>query len=151
MVSQKMTMIPLFVLGLFSLLLTGCGGPTAEPEIHLIPDSLRGQVVLHHQVKEAPELPREGNARSYRIPADGILQTSTAANYGIRPPKTMEFYLVSATGERKHLPVKGHDRIDDPATLCIIGGYQVGADFYYFVDALQHAGKYKNPAINGTR
>lgn len=144
--------VPLMVLGFLSWLTAGCGGgPTAEPELHLLPSGFRGEVALRHQVEGMAMLAYEGKARVYEIPQDGQLSTASKANHGIRPPQAMRYFFVDAQGTRLPIPVKGHDRIDDPKTVCIIGGYQVGTTFYYFVDALENAGKYKNPAVNGTR
>lgn len=130
----------------------GCGaGPTAEPELHLIPQGFIGEVVITHGVADAPPLAYENGARVYRIPANGQLRTSSPANIGIRPKDRITYSYSSAGGEQERLQLKNDVPKGQVSTVCIIGGYQVGAKFHYAVDELQHAGNYKNPAIDGSR
>jgi hypothetical protein len=120
--------------------------PIAEPEIHLIPDGFIGHVIVRHGVAGGAPMEREGDARVYRIPPDGVLETQAPANYGIREPAIMRFHYDGAT--RARLPV--HRPPSDPAPqdeVAILGGYQVRAEFHYFVDTPRNADRYANPAI----
>ena len=117
--------------------------PVAEPEVHLIPAGFIGHVVIRHAHAEGAALERDGTARLYRIPADGVLVTQAAANYGVRPPERMAFFAVDAAGTRTPLPID----VAAARGPSILGGYQVGPDFHYFVDRPENAAKYPNPAI----
>lgn len=141
------------IMGIFSSF-SGCdaGGPVAEPEIHLIPEGFIGHVKLEHAHPEAEKLNYEDESRVYVIPDSGTVQTATKANYGIRNPKMMKFYFVSPnTGERTLVPVLRDEKGLEDDELCIIGGYQVGGTYHYFVDQKVNAGNYKNPAVDGSR
>lgn len=77
----------------------GACGPTADGEIHLLPEAYVGPVVIVYD--QADGAPPERNAdgwRVYRIPADGILYTQFGTNYGTYPgpPK----YYRDRKGER---------------------------------------------------
>jgi hypothetical protein len=115
--------------------------PVAEPEVHLLPHGFIGQVTIHHGRADGAPATREGDARLYRIPADGVLATQAAANYGIRPPERMQYYWTSAAGERTALPVRP---TAEPGVLAF---YQVGPDAFYVVDRPENAGQYRNPAL----
>lgn len=119
--------------------------PVAEPEVHLIPEGFIGHVVIQHARATGSPAERDGDARLYRIPADGVLVTQTPANYGVRPPERMAFFAVSGSGTRTPLLV------ETAGGPCILGGYQVGPDFHYFVDRLENAGRYANPAVTAGR
>jgi hypothetical protein len=68
-----------FLLG-FIALTSVCGGQIAEPEIHLIPASYMGSIYIFHNVPDGEPLKREGRARVYEIPKDGILRSQSAMN-----------------------------------------------------------------------
>lgn len=119
--------------------------PIAEPEIHVLPDGFIGAIVLRHGVAGRPALERDGDARVYRIPASGVVETATPANYGIREPAKMAFYYDGPA--RRALPVHRPEAHAPDDAVAILGGYQVRSDFHYFVDTPRNAGRYKNPAI----
>lgn len=115
--------------------------PVAEPEIHLLPHDFIGQVTIHHGRADGAPAEREGDARLYRIPADGVLATQAAPNYGIRPPERMHYFRVGTAGERTALPAR------PTAEPGVLACYQVGPDFFYIVDRPENAGQYRNPAL----
>ena len=122
--------------------------PVAEPEVHLLPDGYIGRVTIHHGRADGVPAAREGDARLYVIPPDGVLATQAAPNVGIRPPERMRCYWVKPTGERAALPSKPPPGSDAVGVFAI---YVVGADFHYVVDRIANAGRYPNPAYAATR
>ncbi len=48
----------------------------------LIPEGYVGWVRVEFQIKDAPSLPVEGRARLFKVPASGLLRTSSAEEYG---------------------------------------------------------------------
>jgi hypothetical protein len=139
------------------------GRPIAEPEVHLLPDGFVGHVVLRHGIAGAAPLDRDGDARVYRIPASGEVETETPANWGIREPAKMRFFYASSASSassagsagsaddarpaRRALAVHRPDAPVPDDEIAILGGYQVRGEFHYFVDAPRNAGAYKNPAL----
>jgi MFS family permease len=103
-----------FVMLLGSLYIWG----RAEREVHLIPAGYEGPVVIvFGDSTGAPER-REGRARLYEIPANGVLRTRFAANPGWGRP---DYFHVDAAGERTPI-VPGTPCADslpgDPVQAC---------------------------------
>jgi hypothetical protein len=125
---------------LFCLLaLTGTScGEMAEPEIHLIPAGYMGNVYIFHNVADGEPLRREGRARVYEIPKDGILRSQSPENPGWGSP---QYFYVTPDGKREKIvgdwPTTIHDTPENRAdrTLGIyfprtgsLMGLQVNAD-----------------------
>jgi hypothetical protein len=70
----------------------------AEPEIHLIPAGYVGYITIVFQAANGEPLQREGDARLYKISANGILLTQAGPNVGISP--VWKFFVVTPQGER---------------------------------------------------
>ncbi|HEX5708275.1 MAG TPA: hypothetical protein VFX96_13310 [Pyrinomonadaceae bacterium] len=53
-----------------------------RPSRYLIPDGFVGWVKIYYKVKDAPPLPFEDGAYLFKIPASGVLKTSSSMEYG---------------------------------------------------------------------
>ena len=85
------------------LVLSTCFGPDADPEVHLIPAGYSGDIFIIHNVPAGEPVLREGGARVYRIPVNGILTSNDDSNIGSGPlPK---YYYLSTDGRRE--PIEG--------------------------------------------
>jgi hypothetical protein len=90
-----------FVLLLGFVSLSGmCGVPMAEPEIHLIPAGYMGNVYILHDVPDGEPLKREGRARVYEIPKDGILRSQSSENPGVQ---NEQYFYVTPDGKREKI------------------------------------------------
>jgi hypothetical protein len=70
----------------------------ADAEIHLIPDGYVGEVTIVFSAANGEPDSREGNARLYRIPTNGILLTQAEPNVGMSP--AWKFFTVTSDGQR---------------------------------------------------
>lgn len=124
-------------------------GPIAEPELHLLPTDFVGAVVIRHGVPGRAAAGREGGARVYAVPADGVLEVSDPPNWGVRDPAAMRFCYEGVV--RRALAVHAATARAAPASdaVAVLGGYQVGRDFHYAVDRPSRAARYPNPALAG--
>lgn len=84
-----------------TLLSNGCGQQMAEPEIHLIPAGYMGNIYIFHNVPDGEPLKREGRARVYEIPKDGILRSQSPENpgWGSKP----QYFYVTPDGKREEI------------------------------------------------
>ena len=57
----------------------------ADPEIYLIPVGYVGEVTVVFRSRNGEPATREGDARLYKIPENGILLTQAQPNVGISP------------------------------------------------------------------
>lgn len=78
-----------------------CSQQMAEPEIHLIPAGYMGNVYIFHNVPDGVPLKREGRARVYEIPEDGILRSQSPENPGwhFKP----QYFYVTPDGKREEI------------------------------------------------
>ena len=83
------------------LLSSVCGQQMSEPEIHLIPAGYMGNVYIFHNVPDGEPLKREGRARVYEIPKDGILRSQSPENpgWGRKP----QYFYVTPDGKREEI------------------------------------------------
>ncbi|MEL6349195.1 MAG: hypothetical protein AAFV53_39190 [Myxococcota bacterium] len=132
-------------------LFRGFTGPTAEPEVHLLPQGFTGAVALQHGVPDAPALSYEGAARVYQIDETGQLHTRDSLNVGIRPPGRARYFFVSPDGSGQRTPIPLERDAPTPQTIAILGGYPVHDTFHYFVDTPENRGRYPHPAIDEER
>src|SRR5262245_15069626 len=87
-----------FVVFIALATLTSCSRNPAEPEVHLIPAGYVGEVTIVFHIASGEIPAREGAARLYRIPENGILLTQAAMNIGLNP--AFRFFSVAADGTR---------------------------------------------------
>ncbi len=107
-----------FLLLLGIITLSGmCGGQMAEPEIHLIPAGYMGNIYIFHNVPDGEPLKREGRARVYEIPKDGILRSQSPMNPGWS--FTPQYFYVTPDGKREKIvgywPTSIHDTPENRA------------------------------------
>ncbi len=77
--------------------------PRAHPEIHLIPANYAGYVTIAFSAANGEPGDFEGNARLYRIPANGLLLVQSPPNYG--PGPEWQFFIVDANGDRREVKI----------------------------------------------
>jgi hypothetical protein len=84
---------------LINFTLLGCsfGQQIAEPVIYLIPAGYMGNVYIFHNVADGVPLKREGSARVYEIPKDGILRSQSPEISGLYRP---QYLYLTADGKR---------------------------------------------------
>jgi hypothetical protein len=70
----------------------------AEPETYLIPTGYVGTITIAFNAANGRPLAREGDARLYQIPENGILLSQAAPNTGLSP--IWKFFAVAANAER---------------------------------------------------
>jgi hypothetical protein len=75
--------------------------PKAEPEMFLIPQNLRGEIVVIFDENCGQHLDYENGRRIYRFPDSGVLITKSKKTMGVIDRK---FYLVDENGNRIKLP-----------------------------------------------
>jgi hypothetical protein len=84
---------------------------TSEPEIHLIPAGYMGYIYIFHNVPDGEPMKREGRARVYEIPKDGILRSQSPMNPGWGAPP--QYFYVTSDGKREKItgywPTSIHD------------------------------------------
>ena len=85
------------LLALLAIAFAGLQG-RADPEIHLIPSGYVGEVTIVFRAATGESLVREGDARLYRIPENGILLTQAEPNVGDSP--AWELHSMPPSGER---------------------------------------------------
>jgi len=78
------------------------GQVLSEPEIHLIPMGFMGYIYIFHNVPDGQPLKREGRARVYEIPKDGILRSQSPLNPGWGSPP--QYFYVTPDGKREKIP-----------------------------------------------
>jgi hypothetical protein len=83
----------------------------SEPEVHLIPAGYVGTIYIVHNRPDGAPLKREGRARLYEIPADGVLWSQSPTNLGWFRPTDHKYYYVGADGKRQ--PLTHWDRPSD--------------------------------------
>ncbi len=119
----------------------------AEPEIHLIPYSYRGQITITFGINTGSVAEYdEAGRRIYKIGQDGILNTRFSPNMGIRPPENFQYYLVE--NDKQTILPNAADKDNEPITLVVSDVYVTQEKLYYFIDALENIKKYKNPTID---
>jgi hypothetical protein len=109
----------------------------AEPEVHLLPVGFRGPVIIVFRQTDGAAPEREGRARLYRIPKDGVLRTAYGPNDGWSAPA---YFYVDSSGHRTEI-AGGAPCADslpgDPVQACLMGwlsiGNRVGADYQAYV------------------
>ena len=113
--------VKVFVLVLGLITVSGMrGGQMAESEIHLIPAGYIGNIYIFHNVPDGEPLKREGRARVYEIPKDGILRSQTPMN-----PRsfTPQYFYVASDGKREEIvgywPTSIHDTPENRADKTI--------------------------------
>jgi hypothetical protein len=74
-----------------------------EHEVHLIPAGYTGNVYIVHNRPDGAPMKREGRARLYEIPADGVLWSQTPTNLGWFNKADLKNYYVTTNGERQPL------------------------------------------------
>jgi hypothetical protein len=117
-----------------------------EPEIHLIPSHFRGHVIIKFDVQNADAIPYEGKNRVYRIPENGVLESKSKINLGIKPLEKNHFFLFDESNKRAVLP-RFNEKGLSPTTIVVSNLFIVGNTYQYFVDELKKINTYKNPAI----
>jgi hypothetical protein len=108
------------VASLFVMLVGAIVLDRAEPEIHLIPAGYEGPVVIIYGDSAGAPMRREGRARVYEIPADGVLRTRFPANPGWERP---DYFYVDAEGRRTAITrgVPCNDSlVGDPVQACLM-------------------------------
>src|SRR5215471_1767394 len=89
---------------LLTVLFVFCGScEWSEPEVHLIPAGYVGTIYIVHNRPDGAPLKREGRARLYEIPADGVLWSQSSTNLGWSRPTDLKYYYVAADGKRQPL------------------------------------------------
>jgi hypothetical protein len=109
----------------------------AESEVHLLPSGFRGPVIIVFRQADGAAPEREGRARLYRIPPDGVLRTQYEPNDGWSAP---DYFYVDSSGQRTEI-ARGAPCADslpgDPVQACLMGqlyiGDQVGAEYQAYV------------------
>jgi hypothetical protein len=107
---------------LISFMLLGCsfGQQTDEPVIYLIPAGYMGNVYIFRNVPDGVPLKREGRARVYGIPGDGILRSQGPDNPERRAP---QYFYVTPDGTREKItgfwPSSIHDTPENRADKTI--------------------------------
>jgi len=88
-------------------------GNGAEGEVHFIPESYVGRVVIVFNAPAGPpaEFDQEGR-RIYRAPISGVILTRLASNVGDTNVERIDFFAVDDSGAREEIP-KGWSS-DDP-------------------------------------
>lgn len=95
--------------------LTSCSQKVKET--FLIPLGFEGRInVIFNQPKTAP-VPVENGRRIYRIPADGILITSSKLETGFL---NQEYYYVSKSGRKIKIPVRDLHTADVPVKPTVV-------------------------------
>ena len=82
----------------FLLFLCSSCGEIGEREIHLIPAGYVGRVYILHNISGGVPLKREGSARLYEIPPDGVLRSQSSENLGWHYAD--KFFYVASNGTR---------------------------------------------------
>ena len=110
----------------------------SEPEVHLIPSGYVGTIYIVHNRSDGTPLKREGRARLYEIPADGVLWSQSSTNLGWARPTDFKYYYVGADGKRQPLTswVRASDANVPDDVVAVYGGSngvacQVEFDEYY--------------------
>jgi hypothetical protein len=70
----------------------------------LVPEGYTGWVRIEFEIQNAPSLPNEGGQFTVKIPAGGVLRTSSSEQYG---PANDQYFYYSAQ-EMRPLPVTGN-------------------------------------------
>ena len=84
----------------FSLTSCSFGQIVAEPVIYLIPADYMGNVYIFHNVPDGVPLKREGRARIYEIPKDGILRSQSPEISGYY---SAQYFYVTPDGKREKI------------------------------------------------
>jgi hypothetical protein len=77
--------------------------PRAHPEIHLIPAGYAGYVTIAFMAPTGGPGDFEGNARLYRIPANGLLLLQSPPNHGLGSEQ--QFFIVDSNGDRREVKI----------------------------------------------
>lgn len=85
------------ILALLVVGLVACQG-RAESESYLVPAGYAGTITIAFRAANGSPLVREGDARLYQIPENGILLSQAAPNTGVSP--TWKFFAAAANGDR---------------------------------------------------
>jgi hypothetical protein len=84
----------------FSLSSCSLGQIVAEPVIYLVPTEYMGNIYIFHNVPDGVPLKREGRARIYEIPKDGILRSQSQEISGYY---SAQYFYVASDGKREKI------------------------------------------------
>src|SRR5690349_12368190 len=91
---------------LLTVVFAFCGScDWSEPEVHLIPAGYVGTIYIVHNRPDGTPLKREGRARIYEIPTDGVLWSQSPTNLGWFRPTQHKYYTSALTvnDNRSHI------------------------------------------------
>lgn len=91
------------VVGLALWVTVGARHAVRRPSRFLIPDGYVGWVKVEFEVSGAPPLPLEGGEYQFRVPASGVLRTSSMEEFGW----AKDHYLYYSDRETRPLPDSG--------------------------------------------
>lgn len=100
--NKMKTFFVILLLLFVSFSLTSCsfGQIVAEPVIYLIPAEYMGNVYIFHNVPDGVPLKREGRARVYEVPKDGILRSQSLEISGYY---SAQYFYVTSNGRREKI------------------------------------------------
>jgi hypothetical protein len=79
----------------------GCNRSTpCEKEIYLIPEGLKGQIIVFLDQPDGQAVQYEGEARLYQIPSSGLLKSQFKRNGGCMGDNRIRFFYVDSIGDR---------------------------------------------------
>ena len=81
-------------------ILTSCA-EIAEPEIHLIPKSYKGPIIIIYGQKDGRPKKYEGSFRVYEISKDGVLRTQFEQPKGFISPEKLQYYYFDENGRQQ--------------------------------------------------
>lgn len=80
----------------------GCNKSTpCEKEIYLIPECLRGKIIVFFNQADGQAIQYEDNARVYHILSSGLLKTQFKRNGGCMGDNRIQFFYEDSLGGRK--------------------------------------------------
>lgn len=89
--------------------LTSCGtGKQRQPSRYLIPDGYIGWVRINYKIKDAPPVSIEDEHLFFKIPEDGLLNTSSVGEVGWVKDDDYYYYF---DGKRRKISDTGKDRM----------------------------------------
>lgn len=85
-------------------IIVGCNRSTpCEKEIYLLPDGLRGQMIVFFDQPDGQAIEYEDEARVYRLPPTGLLKTQFPRNGGCMGDNRIQFFYINDSGAREKL------------------------------------------------
>jgi hypothetical protein len=125
----------LLAVGPFLYVMLGILLDLRRPVKYLIPQVYVGWIRIEYRVKNAPPLPQEGMYMIVKVPATGILKTSSVMGEGWAVDK---YYYVTSKGVRQPLPLG----LPGEGMIHANSGEPHGANEKFFVGTKQQLDKF---------